>query len=426
MSLVDLGKRLLDAAKKGDTEDVRMLMTNGAPFTTDWLGTSPLHFASMYGHEATAEVLLRAGISRDARTKVDRTPLHVAAQNGHTNIVELLIKNQADVEAKDMLKMTPLHWAVEKGHVPVIEILLKHGADVHCENKFDKSPIDVAVWNGRYDISQLLQTKQMENEGASTSGASRGITVSESDAAAAELTVSEDAIPTSALVELVTNHNTGTVPKTSVSSDQSSTSVLATLAALAEATAPLSASAAGTSAAEALNWLETHGITTVANDQPSVVTAIEGGQGFALTEAGKLALKFVKQGSQGGSDDEQGDKQMKVITIVTEQDGTTQESQVVVMREESTGNGDGSDGEPLAKKSRSSGDSVDGEHDAIARWLQGKQSFETLDQNDLRKQLEEVQKQAEAYKLQLKQKEEEAEVYKKQLNEIASKTPPSS
>lgn len=37
MSLVDLGKRLLEAAKRGETDDVRTLMSNGAPFTTDWV-----------------------------------------------------------------------------------------------------------------------------------------------------------------------------------------------------------------------------------------------------------------------------------------------------------------------------------------------------------------------------------------------------
>ena len=67
------------------------------------LGTSPLHFAVQYGHTQTAEVLLRAGISRDARTKVDRTPLHVACQEGHSEIVELLLRSGADIEAKDMV-----------------------------------------------------------------------------------------------------------------------------------------------------------------------------------------------------------------------------------------------------------------------------------------------------------------------------------
>ena len=48
-------------------------------------------------------MLLRAGISRDARTKVDRTPLHVACQEGHSGIVELLLRSGADIEAKDMV-----------------------------------------------------------------------------------------------------------------------------------------------------------------------------------------------------------------------------------------------------------------------------------------------------------------------------------
>ncbi|KAL0601065.1 LOW QUALITY PROTEIN: Histone demethylase UTY, partial [Plecturocebus cupreus] len=36
MSLVDLGKKLLEAARAGQDDEVRILMANGAPFTTDW------------------------------------------------------------------------------------------------------------------------------------------------------------------------------------------------------------------------------------------------------------------------------------------------------------------------------------------------------------------------------------------------------
>lgn len=35
---LDLGRKLLDACKNGETDEVRDLMQNGAPFTTDWLG----------------------------------------------------------------------------------------------------------------------------------------------------------------------------------------------------------------------------------------------------------------------------------------------------------------------------------------------------------------------------------------------------
>ena len=37
-SLVDLGKRLLEASRKGHAEEVSILMASGAPFTTDWVG----------------------------------------------------------------------------------------------------------------------------------------------------------------------------------------------------------------------------------------------------------------------------------------------------------------------------------------------------------------------------------------------------
>jgi hypothetical protein len=50
-----------------------------------------------------AQVLLKAGCSRDARTKVDKTPLHVAAQEGNMTICQLLLEQGADVDAKDMV-----------------------------------------------------------------------------------------------------------------------------------------------------------------------------------------------------------------------------------------------------------------------------------------------------------------------------------
>ncbi|KAG7499997.1 hypothetical protein JOB18_005245 [Solea senegalensis] len=163
MSLVDLGKRLLEAARKGQDDEVRNLMANGAPFTTDWLGTSPLHLAAQHGHYSTADVLLRAGVSRDARTKVDRTPLHMAAAEGHTVIVELLVRSGADINAKDMLKMTALHWAAQHGHHSVAQTLIKHGADVHALSKFDKTPFDIAADIQNTELMLLLQ-EGMQNQ----------------------------------------------------------------------------------------------------------------------------------------------------------------------------------------------------------------------------------------------------------------------
>lgn len=69
------------------------------------LGTSPLHWAAQNNHIDTVGVLLKAGISRDARNKVERTPMHVAAQEGNFEILSLLIEYGADVDCKDMVNI---------------------------------------------------------------------------------------------------------------------------------------------------------------------------------------------------------------------------------------------------------------------------------------------------------------------------------
>jgi len=426
MSLVDLGKRLLETAKRGESEEVRSLMSNGAPFTTDWLGTSPLHFASQYGHVTTAEILLRAGISRDARTKVDRTPLHVAAQEGHLDLVDLLLRNGADVDAKDMLKMSPLHWAVEKGHFEVISMLLKNGADINAINKFDKSPLDIAINNGRADLVQVMQC-------ASINPSALGVELSESEPSKIEeVTTSEVPIETTEDEHVVIASPVAMVPEMD-NETQNSTSVLATLAALAEATAPNGTNQASTTDTETLNWLEKHGISMISSgEHPTLVSsALESGQILALTEGGNLALNSVKKQTLKEEDEEDEEDLLEeetitveeaiieegtetlveedsdsqhVITIVSAESGSTEE--ILTVNTESD-----DDDEPATKRSRKSGSrhvvTSGGETVVISN------VSNLNNQQDLRRQLEAVQKQAQKFKEQLERKEQEAAQYKK-------------
>uniref|UniRef100_A0A670ZD41 GA binding protein transcription factor subunit beta 2 n=1 Tax=Pseudonaja textilis TaxID=8673 RepID=A0A670ZD41_PSETE len=147
MSLVDLGKKLLEAARQGQDDEVRLLMANGAPFTTDWV--SPGWESHQGGEEGQAGTL---GISA----------LHLAARHGHYSTAEVLLRNGANVNAKDMLKMTALHWATEHNHRDVIELLLKHGADVHAFSKFGKSAFDIALDKNNPETLLLLQ-EAMQN-----------------------------------------------------------------------------------------------------------------------------------------------------------------------------------------------------------------------------------------------------------------------
>lgn len=69
------------------------------------LGNTSLHYAAQNGHEEMCQVLIRAGVDRNAHTKVNRTPLHLAAQEGHLPIVQLFVAHGADLHAIDMVNL---------------------------------------------------------------------------------------------------------------------------------------------------------------------------------------------------------------------------------------------------------------------------------------------------------------------------------
>lgn len=456
MSLVDLGKQLLESAKNGETEEVRQLMTSGAPFTTDWLGTSPLHMAAQHGHLSTAEVLLRAGISRDARTKVDRTPLHVAAQEGHLDLVELLLKHSADVEAKDMLRMTPLHWAVERGHLDVINCLLRWGADVSACSKFDKSPLDIALDNDQPEVVRILQEhmcnpsrpkEQMQqtfilpvapvmakvpvSNMATVQRVVKAATAAAAGAASSPSTLQGKAGTTRSIyVPARATKRPATIAK-------------------ATTTTPTNLSAEeALSSAEAVQWLESHGITMLPADNSTVVaSALEGGQTISLTDAGKLALNWVKD-QQAVSSEPAGSSQVslanmsgagnqKVIAIVTDQSQIPNlvssgggQTPFMVLSSTSLKGTDGTAShmiiktptEPAAKRLRkvSISEKVNGRLAAPASADSRVKTEGDQEKDKLQRELEALRKQAEQYKVQLQQKAHEAEQYKKQLEQMKS------
>jgi GA-binding protein transcription factor beta len=153
---VELSKKLLASCIEGKLEELKNLLVQGAPITTDWMDSSPLHSAAFNGIDGIIQMLIQAGATIDSKTKVDKTPLHFAATEGHINSVQVLVNNGADVHSKDMLMMTPLHWAVQRGHLECVEILIKNGADVHLSNKFNKNSFEIARSLQRIDICDVL------------------------------------------------------------------------------------------------------------------------------------------------------------------------------------------------------------------------------------------------------------------------------
>ncbi|KAM9313465.1 GA-binding protein subunit beta-1 [Gastrophryne carolinensis] len=399
MSLVDLGKKLLEAARAGSDDEVRILMANGAPFTTDWLGTSPLHLAAQYGHYSTTEVLLRAGVSRDARTKVDRTPLHMAAAEGHANIVEVLLKHGADINAKDMLKMTALHWATEHNHQDVVELLVKYGADVHCQSKFCKTAFDISVDNANDDIAEVLQVA-MQNQINTNPESPDTVTI--------HTATPQFFIGPGGVVNLTDDNGISSA----VQFGNSSTSVLATLAALAEASAPLS------------NSSET---PVVATEEVVTADSVDGAIQQVVSSGGQQVITIVTDGLHLGnlqSANLSGGIGQPII--VTMPDG----QQVLTVPATDIAEETVISDEPPAKRQcieiiENRVDSAEieiPETSGSEIYIVNTQEF-SQERESLQKQLDEANREAQKYRQQLLKKEQEAEAYRQKLEAMARLQP---
>lgn len=305
MSLVDLGKKLLEAARAGQDDEVRILMANGAPFTTDWLGTSPLHLAAQYGHYSTTEVLLRAGVSRDARTKVDRTPLHMAASEGHASIVEVLLK----IAMQNQINTNPESPDTVTIHAATPQFIIGPGGVVNLTDETGVSAVQFG---------------------------------------------------------------------------NSSTSVLATLAALAEASAPLS------------NSSET---PVVATEEVVTAESVDGAIQQVVSSGGQQVITIVTDGIQLGNLHSIPTSGIGQPIIVTMPDG----QQVLTVPATDIAEETVISEEPPAKRQ------------CIEIIENRVESAEIEEREALQKQLDEANREAQKYRQQLLKKEQEAEAYRQKL-----------
>nr|XP_018896506.1 PREDICTED: ankyrin repeat domain-containing protein 10-like [Bemisia tabaci] len=302
---LEAGKLLLFAARDGDLAIVMEQYRKNSPFVNDWLGSNALHLACQNNHEKIVEYLLSAGISRDARTKTERTALHFAAFNGREDIVEMLLREGAKANCIDMLGMTPLHWACQNQHHQCVQILLEYGIDIHVVNKFGKTASQIAEEVGNQDISNLIvnhSTKELKQElkdspkNAESEDTSKDVEIKSSHSDEEDDEHSEH--PRSASVNRKQKRKSkptdGPPAKRKVQEAAAEDDAIDKVLPFFQDSGSLSPSEAERQA-RTLRILENHGIKMLPNDDSTVVaSAVKNGQTVCLTEAGKMALKAVE------------------------------------------------------------------------------------------------------------------------------------
>jgi ankyrin repeat protein len=201
-----LNNFLLDAAQRGDKDDVLSYLRVGADINALNLDRrTPLSLAIYKNNHNLAMAIIKwanhGGRSKsvelhlDTKDKNGQTPIYYAAYNGDIDLVKALIDGGADIHAKDkygqtlllfltmnkpdedvmefieVIKLTPkivntsdnigdstpLHWAARQGLRRVAEALIDAGANIHAKNISGKTPLDLANDMNRESIVKLLE-----------------------------------------------------------------------------------------------------------------------------------------------------------------------------------------------------------------------------------------------------------------------------
>jgi ankyrin repeat protein len=113
----NLEQQLMEAAGKGDTETVALLLDRGANIHAD--NDYSLQYAAGNGHTKTVALLLDRGANIHAANDYS---LQWAANTGKTETVALLLDRGANIHAANDL---PLQWAAKYGHTETVALLLK-------------------------------------------------------------------------------------------------------------------------------------------------------------------------------------------------------------------------------------------------------------------------------------------------------------
>lgn len=123
--------------------------------------STPLHAAARGDRSEAVNLLVRRGLSPDARGGYDQaTPLHTAAWNNCRNSAISLLDNGADIDIRSgkIHNNSPAGWAIVAGADQVFELLMERGAQ--CHPWFLDDARDAC--NGRFDQVSSASTEQRQ------------------------------------------------------------------------------------------------------------------------------------------------------------------------------------------------------------------------------------------------------------------------
>src|SRR5215468_5849692 len=140
--------RVADAALRNDLGAFRSLLKQAADAnSSQGDGMTALHWAAMNGNAEMAQLLIYAGATVKATTRIGSyTPLYLAAQYGNSKVTDVLLKAGADAKGAAIGGVTPLMMAASSGDPDTVKALLEYSPDVNAkETSNGQTALDFAA-----------------------------------------------------------------------------------------------------------------------------------------------------------------------------------------------------------------------------------------------------------------------------------------
>ncbi|XP_043104351.1 BRCA1-associated RING domain protein 1 [Puntigrus tetrazona] len=118
-------------------------------------GETPLHLAAVKGDVEEVRKLLAQGADPNLKDNAGWTPLHEACNLGHLGVMEELLRQGALLNTPGYQNDSPLHDAVRNGQIPVVKLLVERGASQSVLNMFGLRPVDYALTP---EMQEVLRT----------------------------------------------------------------------------------------------------------------------------------------------------------------------------------------------------------------------------------------------------------------------------